>query len=61
MSEKNRYQDPVQEAHPKVKARVNRVIEHMIAIPPSRMDPNGSYTGKPMTAGDVPMQDADDL
>lgn len=52
---------PVAEISPKAKARVGRVVEHMIAIPPSRMDPNGSYTGRPMARGEVPIQDADDL
>lgn len=46
---------------PRDKLRVQRVIEHMIAIPPSRTDPNGSYTGRPMARGEVPVQDADDL
>ena len=43
------------------KDRVDRVVERMIAAPPSRTDPNGSYTGKPMEMGEVPVQDADDL
>ena len=38
---------------PRDKLRVQRVIEHMIAIPPSRTDP--------MARGEVPVQDADDL
>lgn len=45
----------------RAKDRVNRVVERMIATPPSRTDPNGSYTGKPMEMGEVPVQDADDL
>ena len=24
-------------------------------------DPNGSYTGKPMSSNEIPVQDADDL
>lgn len=44
-----------------VKARVGRLVEHMIAIPPSRDDPNGSYTGRPMVRGEKPVQDVDDL
>ena len=46
---------------PRDKLRVQRVIEHMIAIPPSRTDPNGSYTAVLWRAGEVPVQDADDL
>ncbi|MCI8649917.1 MAG: hypothetical protein HFG20_07355 [Anaerotruncus sp.] len=52
---------PIEPISPAAKARVQRVAEQMSAIPPSRMDPNGSYTGKPMRAGEVPVQDADDL
>lgn len=51
----------VQELSPRDKTRVGRLVEHMISIPPSRMDPNGSYTGRPMAADEVPVQDADDL
>ncbi|MEM1484890.1 hypothetical protein V6615_08395 [Oscillospiraceae bacterium PP1C4] len=57
----NKFRNPVEEVHPKVKARVSRLVEHMIAIPPSRTDPNGSYTGRPMCSSEVPVQDADDL
>jgi hypothetical protein len=27
----------------------------------SRFDPDGCYTGRPLTPGDMPVQDADDL
>ena len=27
----------------------------------SRFDPDGSYTGRPLGSGDVPVQDVDDL
>lgn len=60
MSKKEKL-DPIQAVSPKVKARVERLVEHMISIPPSRDDPNGSYTGRPMVRGEIPVQDADDL
>ena len=52
---------PVEELSGRDKVRVSRLVEHMIAIPPSRTDPNGSYTGRPMNKYEVPVQDADDL
>lgn len=45
----------------RAKMRVQQVVEKMIAQPPSRTDPNGSYTGKPVEYGAVPVQDVDDL
>lgn len=44
-----------------VKKRVENAVRPFIDIPPSRMDPNGSYTGRPTEYGAVPVQDADDL
>ena len=41
--------------------RVEAVIDRMIAIPPSKDDPGGSYTGRPVIEGETPIQDADDL
>ena len=35
--------------------------ENPAAIPPSKTDPNGSYTGRPDDLHEVPVQDADDL
>ena len=32
-----------------------------ITLPPSKEDPMGSYTGVPVTPGETPTQDADDL
>ena len=52
---------PVEELSGRDKVRVSRLVEHMIAIPPSRTDPNGSYTARPMNKYEVPVQDADDL
>lgn len=52
---------PVTPISPAAKARVQRVAQQMSEMPPSRMDPNGSYTGRPLRAGEVPVQDADDL
>ncbi|RGX53452.1 MULTISPECIES: hypothetical protein [Anaerotruncus] len=46
---------------PQAKNRVSRVVSQMISTPPSHTDPNGSYTGKPLNYGEVPVQDADDL
>lgn len=43
------------------KVRVQRAVERVINTPPSRTDPFGSYTGKPVDYGAVPVQDADDL
>lgn len=59
MTEKNT--NEVTEISPQKKQRVNQVVEMMVASAPSPTDPNGSYTGKPATKGEVPVQDADDL
>ena len=37
------------------------VVNAIINQPPSKSDPNGSYTGKPLNEYEVPIQDADDL
>ncbi len=42
-------------------ARVSRAAEKVIAVPPNRSDPQGSYTGRPVEIGEIPTQDADDL
>jgi len=42
-------------------SRVSRAAEKVIAVPPSRSDPQGSYTGRPVETGEIPIQDADDL
>lgn len=42
-------------------ARVSKAAEKVIAVPPSRSDPQGSYTGRPVETGEIPIQDADDL
>lgn len=60
-TQKNMYGGQPDEISARAKDRVNRVVERMIATPPSRTDPNGSYTGKPMEVGEIPVQDADDL
>lgn len=36
-------------------------VKSMSQIVPSKTDPQGSYTGRPADAYDVPVQDADDL
>lgn len=41
--------------------RVEAVVDRMIDISPSKDDPNGSYTGRPVVPGEIPVQDADDL
>ena len=52
---------PVEELSGRDKVRVSRLVEHMIAIPPSRTDPTGRYTGRPMITYAVPVQAAADL
>ncbi len=37
------------------------VVDDIVNQPPSRSDPNGSYTGNPLNSYEVPVQDADDL
>jgi hypothetical protein len=39
----------------------NRVAKVIQSVSPSKDDPNGSYTGKPLKPGEKPVQDADDL
>ena len=36
-------------------------VAEMVKQGPSRTDPQGSYTGKPWTPGEKPVQDVDDL
>ena len=48
---KDRKQRPVFETGP----------SDMIHLPPSRTDPEGWYTGRPLDFKDRPVQDADDL
>lgn len=38
--------------------RVQAVVS---ALKPSKDDPNGSYTGKPLDPNEKPVQDSDDL
>ena len=45
----------------KGKATENPVIKSIIHTPPSKTDPNGSYTGRPIDENELPQQDADDL
>ncbi|MEG0691879.1 MAG: hypothetical protein RR444_02230 [Oscillospiraceae bacterium] len=37
------------------------VVNAIVNQPPSKSDPNGSYTGKPLNEYEKPVQDADDL
>lgn len=37
------------------------VVEQILSTPPSATDPQGSWTGLPLEAGEQPVQDADDL
>ncbi len=37
------------------------IVNAIINQGPSKNDPNGSYTGKPLDPNEVPVQDADDL
>lgn len=36
-------------------------VQKIVNVPPSKTDPNGSYTGKPREEDEIPVQDADDL
>ena len=53
----------MEEKTPKLqrKARVAQAVSRIVSTPPSRFDPDGSYTGKPMDTHEKPVQDADDL
>lgn len=55
MSEKKKNKKKV--PMPPITGTVKAIIEE----PPSKNDPQGWYTGKPETKGEVPVQDADDL
>lgn len=37
------------------------IVNAIVNQKPSKTDPNGSYTGKPLNPYEVPVQDADDL
>lgn len=37
------------------------LVNSIVNIPPSKSDPNGSYTGNCMDPFEKPVQDADDL
>ncbi|WP_276872495.1 hypothetical protein [Anaerotruncus massiliensis (ex Togo et al. 2019)] len=52
---------PVEELSGRDKVRVSRLVEHMIAIPPSRTDPKGFYPGRPINKYAVRLQDAYDF
>lgn len=39
----------------------SEIVQSILKIPPSKTDPNGSYTGKPLEKYELPQQDADDL
>jgi hypothetical protein len=39
----------------------NRIAKVIAALKPSKSDPAGSYTGKPLDKNEKPVQDADDL
>lgn len=36
-------------------------VQQMMEEPPSRTDPQGSWTGRPENEREIPVQDADDL
>jgi hypothetical protein len=40
------------------KNRIKKIID---AMKPSKNDPSGSFTGKPVNQGEKPTQDVDDL
>ena len=37
------------------------LVQSMVNMPPSKTDPQGSYTGNPLDENERPVQDADDL
>lgn len=37
------------------------LVQSIVNIPPSKTDPQGSYTGNPLDENERPVQDADDL
>ncbi len=39
----------------------NAVVRAIVRQKPSKTDPNGSYTGRPLDETERPVQDADDL
>ncbi len=41
--------------------KAEQIVESIVEQPASRTDPQGSWTGRPADADDVPVQDADDL
>ena len=45
----------------KKKDPMKGAVERILNIRPSKNDPNGSYTGKPLDRHEKPIQDADDL
>ncbi len=61
MPSKDKRKDRDQAVSEGLISRVSRAAEKVIAVPPSRSDPQGSYTGRPVEMGEIPVQDADDL
>lgn len=45
----------------KRRARVEQIVQSIVQQPASDTDPQGSWTGKPENADEIPVQDADDL
>ncbi len=40
---------------------IKHAVERILAMRPSKTDPYGSYTGRPVDPKEKPVQDADDL
>ena len=45
----------------KKQIKMQRLTDSLVNQRPSKTDPDGSYTGKPMDPDAIPVQDADDL
>lgn len=49
------------EKREKKRVQQSSVLQDVLNQPPSKMDPLGSWTGRPMDRDEIPVQDADDL
>ena len=49
------------EKREKKRVQQSSVLQDVLNQTPSKMDPLGSWTGRPMDRDEIPVQDADDL
>ena len=49
------------EKREKKRVQQSSVVQDVLNQPPSKTDPLGSWTGRPMDRDEIPVQDADDL